>query len=94
MKKLINSAVAAIMMTLCTVIFWNCSGSDFEGDPVRPVDTTVDEVLRNNCTENVVNTYTSDNAEIKTRSVVVPQGNYEALISAKSVHQFIVDILY
>ena len=94
MKKLINFAVAAIMMTLCTVIFWNCSGSDFEGDPVRPVDPTVDEVLRNNCTENVVNTYTSDNAEIKTRSVVVPQGNYEALISAKSVHQFIVDILY
>ena len=83
------------MMTLCTVILGACSGSEIEGDqPVRPVDPTVDEVLRNNCTENVVNTYTSDNAEIKTRSVVVPQGNYEALISAKSVHQFIVDILY
>lgn len=95
MKKLINLAVAAIMMTLCTVILGACSGSEIEGDqPVRPVDPTVDEVLRNNCTENVVNTYTSDNAEIKTRSVVVPQGNYEALISAKSVHQFIVDILY
>ena len=95
MKKLINLAVAAIMMTLCTVILGACSGSEIEGDqPVRPVDPTVHEVLRNNCTENVVNTYTSDNAEIKTRSVVVPQGNYEALISAKSVHQFIVDILY
>ena len=95
MKKLINLAVAVIMMTLCTVILGACSGSEIEGDqPVRPVDPTVDEVLRNNCTENVVNTYTSDNAEIKTRSVVVPQGNYEALISAKSVHQFIVDILY
>ena len=74
MKKLINLAVAVIMMTLCTVILGACSGSEIEGDqPVRPVDPTVDEVLRNNCTENVVNTYTSDNAEIKTRSVVVPQ---------------------
>jgi len=83
------------MMVLCTVIMSSCSGSDIEGDqPVKPVNPAVESVERNSCTSNVVNTYTSDNAEIKTRSIVVPQGNYEALISAKSVHQFIVDVFY
>lgn len=95
MKQLVNFAAVAIMMTLCTIIFGACSGSEIEGDPkTKPVNPTVESVERNSCTSNVVNTYTTDNAEIKTRAVTVPQGNYEALISAKSIHQFIVDVFY
>ena len=96
MKKFFEFAVAATIVALCSVIFWNCSGSSITGDEPNPVptDPTVESVERNNCTENVVNSYTADNAEIKTRAVSVPQGNYEALISAKSVHQFIADVFY
>lgn len=96
MKKFFEFAVAVIMMTLCSVIFWNCSGSEIYGDEPNPgpTDPTVESVERNNCTANVVNSYTADNAEIKTRAVAVPQGNYEALISAQSVHQFVADVFY
>ena len=82
-------------MVLCTVILSACSGSEIESDGgKKPTVPTVESVERNSCTSNVVNNYTTDNAEIRTRAVVVPQGNYEALISAKSTHQFIVDVFY
>ena len=95
MKNLVKFAVAAMIMVLCTVILSACSGSEIESDGgKKPTVPTVESVERNSCTSNVVNNYTTDNAEIRTRAVVVPQGNYEALISAKSTHQFIVDVFY
>ena len=96
MKKFFEFAVAATIVALCSVMFWNCSGSEIYGDEpnIKPTDPTVESVERNNCTENVVNSYTADNAEIKTRAITVPQGNYEALISAQSVHQLIADVFY
>ena len=93
MKNLVKFAVAAMIMVLCTVMS-ACSGSEIESDSQKPTVPTVESVERNSCTSNVVNNYTTDNAEIRTRAVVVPQGNYEALISAKSTHQFIVDVFY
>ena len=96
MKNLKNFAEAVIMMALCSVIMWSCSGSEIYGDEpnTKPTDPTVESVEKNSCTENVVNSYTADNAEIKTRAIAVPQGNYEALISAKSVHQFVANVFY
>ena len=96
MKKIKNFAVAATIVALCTVIFGACSGSEIYGDEPNPgpTDPTVESVERSSCTSDVVNSYTADNAEIKTRAIAVPQGNYEALISAKSVHQFIADVFY
>lgn len=95
MKKVMNFAVVIMTMILCSVFFGACSGSEIDGDgPKKPTNPVVESVERNSCTSNVVNTYTTDNAEIKTRAITVPQGNYEALISAKSTHQFIVDVLY
>ncbi len=87
MKKVINFAVAAIMIALCAVVLNSCSEASIEGSGKKPTAPEVESVEKNSCTSNVVNSYSSDNAEIRTRSVVVPQGNYEALISAKSVHQ-------
>lgn len=102
MKKIKENAVRIIMMMLCTVVLGmglnSCSGYDADSKggitPPKPTNPEVEDVYELGCNEGTINTFTADNAEIKTRSINVPQGNYEALIKATSVHPFAANIVY
>lgn len=97
-----EKAVRTLVVMLCTVVlgmvFNSCSGYDADSTgkttPPTPTNPEVEDVFELGCNEGTINTFTADNAEIKTRSVSVPQGNYEALIKATSVHPFAATIMY